>query len=465
MTSFECMETAAKSAIAYRRACLDAPRRPIEPYPVIYESFAEPLPEQSEELSALLEQLASKAAPGLRTATGPHFFGWVIGGSHPAGVAADWLTSAWGQNAGNIEVAPAAAAVEQVVSGWLLELLDLPRSSSVGFVTGATLASFTALAAARGEVLRQQGWDVEADGLFGAPPIRVLIGADAHVTISSALRYLGLGAKRVLVVETDTLGRMDPSALGRALSSGCEPTIVITQAGQINTGASDPFEAICPVAADHNAWVHVDGAFGLWARSSDRLRSLLAGVEQADSWSVDGHKWLQLPYDSGFAIVRHEAAHRRAMNVTASYLPVGGEEQREPSAYVPELSRRARGFAVWALIKALGRSGVADLVERHCAIAAEIGDRLSRASGIELVAPVILNQLMLRFGASDDGTLAVVQRLREEGLVTAGPALWRGQWVLRMSVCSWETTAESAETSCAAIEDAWQVVCSSRLAA
>ena len=290
------MERAARAAIAYRREIAVAETTPVAPYRELLAAFEGPAPDAPGDPVEIIEDLIARATPGVRAETGPRFFGGVIGNSHPTGVAADWLVSAWGQNVGNLVSAPAASAIEAVAAGWLLDMLDLPREASVGFVTGATVANFVCLAAARSEVLRRVGWDVEADGLFGAPPVRVLIGADAHATVFSGLKYLGLGARRVTTVETDNLGRMLPGAFERALSIGEGPVIAIAQSGQINTGASDPFAAIAPMAKAAGAWLHVDGAFALWARACPERAAQLDGVDQADSWATDGHKWLQTPY-------------------------------------------------------------------------------------------------------------------------------------------------------------------------
>ena len=326
-----------------------------------------------------------------------------------------------------------------MAANWLLEILDLPREASVGYVTGATVANFVCLAAARSEVLRKVGWDVEADGLIGAPPVRVLIGADAHATVFSGLKYLGLGAKRVVTVETDDLGRMLPSAFERALSVGEGPVIAIAQAGQINTGASDPFAEIAPMAKTAGAWLHVDGAFGLWGRVAPSRADQLAGVDLADSWATDGHKWLQTPYDCGFAIVRDAEAHRRAMAISASYLPPAQGADREPSAYVPELSRRARGVGTWAMLRQFGRAGIAELVERDCKIARDMAAALAKEPGVEIVCGVPLNQFMVRFGDDDGATLATVERIQADAVAFIGAATWRDRWVMRVSVSSGAT--------------------------
>lgn len=458
MNAEDALLRAAKQAMAYRSVVESGGGTKIANYAQELEAFAAPLPDGPTDPAQVIDELVAKATPGLRAMTGSTFFGWVIGGSHTAGVAADWLTSAWGQNAANFAAAPAAAAAEKVAGDWLLELLELPREASVGFVTGATMANFVGLAAARGEQLRRAGWDVEKDGLFGAPTIDVLIGRDAHATVHSALRYLGLGSRRVTLIDTDEAGRMRPDSLERALASSNGPAIVIAQAGQINTGACDPFPKICALARERGAWVHVDGAFGLWAQASERLRHLTRGVEEADSWATDGHKWLQTPYDSGFAIVRDRAAHERSMAIEASYLPGASEGEREPSAYVPELSRRARGFAAWAMIRTLGRTGIAEMIERHCGVAAAVAKSLAGTAGIEVVAPVELNQLILRFGNSDEATLSTVAEAQRRGRIFVGPSRWRERWVMRLSVTNFSTGADEVSIAHDEILAAWRTV-------
>jgi glutamate/tyrosine decarboxylase-like PLP-dependent enzyme len=379
------LNRAAAHAVAFREALPGRPQRPAKSYQEMRQVFDAPTPETGTAGIAVIDELVATSDPGLSAMAGPRFFGWVIGASHPVGVAADWLTSAWGQNAGGHTPTPAAAAAEEVAAEWLLDLLDLPRTSSVGFATGATAANFTCLAAARSEVLRRVGWDVEALGLFGAPPIDVLIGDDAHTSVFSALQFLGLGHDRVVRVPTDGAGRIKAADFIAAARGRSGPMIAIAQAGQINTGAFDPLPEIAAAIAGRNAWLHVDGAFGLWARACPDRARLAAGFEKADSWATDGHKWLQTPYDCGYAIVRDTAAHRRAMSITASYLPQVAEGERSPSHLVPELSRRARGFATWAMIRALGRHGIAEMVERHCRIARRMADRLAREPGIEIL--------------------------------------------------------------------------------
>ncbi|WEX76627.1 aspartate aminotransferase family protein [Sinorhizobium numidicum] len=455
---------AARHATRFRDGISEAPQRPQVSYLASLEAFREPVPEGGSSGPEVIEELAGKAEPGLHAMTGPRFFGWVIGGSHPVGVAADWLTSAWGQNAGNHHAAPAAAAAEAVAGDWLLNLLDLPRESSVGLVTGATLANFVCLAAARGDVLRKAGWDVEAQGLFGAPPITVLIGDDAHTTVFSALQFLGLGQDRVFRLKTDDMGRIAPSKFAEAAGKVSGPCIVILQAGQINTGAFDDFAALIPVARRIGAWIHVDGAFGLWARTCPEKKALADGADKADSWATDGHKWLQTPYDCGYAIVGDEEAHRRAMTIAASYLPPSHEGERDPSHFVPELSRRARGFATWAMIKHLGREGIAAMIERHCRIAHAMAERLSAENGITVLNEVMLNQFLVRFGAgasedeADRLTQRTIERVQADGLCFAGGATWRGRKVMRVSVISWLTDDRAAETATDAIIAAWRAV-------
>ncbi|MGO4565431.1 aspartate aminotransferase family protein [Rhizobium sp. 2YAF20] len=457
---------AAGHAAGFRETVDERPQRPSRDYAGSLSAFEEDLPLHGARMEQVLDELVAKAEPGLHMTTSPRFFAWVMGGSHPMGVAADMLTSAWGQNAGNHAAAPSAAAVEAVAARWLLELLHLPPESSVGFVTGATVANFTCLAAARGAVLREKGWDADARGLFGAPPISVLIGDDAHTTVFSALQFLGFGHDRVVRVETDRAGRISRDGFARALASAEAPMIVILQAGQINTGACDDFATLVPLAKRSGAWVHVDGAFGLWAQASPRMGRQTAGVELADSWATDGHKWLQTPYDSGYAIVRDEVAHRRAMTIVASYLPPVSQGERDPSHYVPELSRRARGFATWAMLKHLGQDGVIALVDQACSAATLIAERLVREPGIAVLNEVALNQVIIRFGAGTEKSVAdaltqqTIRALQEEGALFAGGAIWRGDQIMRLSVSNFQTDPGQAERAALAIIETYRTVCS-----
>ena len=336
------LASALDHAVAYREGVPSGLARSQVDYHTLRDSLSFELPIVGSDPTAVLNHIAEVASPGLMPTIGPRFFGWVMGASHPAGVAADWLVSAWGQNAGYQSTAPAAAVLEEIAERWLLEILDLPAESGIGFSTGATVANGTCLAAARTGVLLKAGWDPDADGLFGAPPVHVLIGADAHSSVFAALQLIGFGRKRVISIDTDDQGRMLPAALERAITGLSGPKVIIAQAGQINTGAFDPFAEIVAIGKAHDAWVHVDGAFGLWARATPDRKHLTDGIEGCDSWVTDGHKWLQAPYDCGFAIVRNRDALLGAMTQWSSYLPSIAQGDRVPSNYVPELSRRAR---------------------------------------------------------------------------------------------------------------------------
>jgi glutamate/tyrosine decarboxylase-like PLP-dependent enzyme len=457
-------ERAAEHASRFRDRIGERPPRPVIAPAELEALFDGPTPEVGAEPVQVIDALQAAADPGLTGAAGPRFFGWVIGASDPLGVAVDMLTSSWGQNAGSFATSPAAAMAEKVASRWLLDLLQLPRECSVGFVTGATMANFTCLAAARDAVLARVGWNVELDGLASAPPVRLFVGADAHVTIFASLRYLGFGA-RVTQIATDAEGRMDASALAAALAQGVGPAIVIAQAGQIHTGAFDPFVPIARLCRQHGAWLHVDGAFGLWARTVPELAGLTQGLELADSWSTDGHKWLQLPYDSGFAFVRDREAHRRAMSISASYLPIATEAEYDPGAYVPELSRRARGFAVWAQLRGLGRQGVAKLVRNHCVLARRLAARLSGEAGIHILNGVSLNQVIVNFGLDACGnrdalTRATVARLQADDICLVGGAEFHGRYVLRVSVIAAPLTESDIDRLAVAIMNAWRHITS-----
>jgi len=450
----------AERAVAFRESRAEAPHRPQKSYAELQAAFEAPTPERGAPIGELISELATLTEPGLANMVGPRFFGWVIGATEPAGMAADWLTSAWAQNVGNAHATPAASACEERTGQWLLDLLDLPRECSVGFVTGATIANFTCLAAARGEVLRRVGWDAEADGLFGAPAVHVVLGEEAHSTVFSGLRYLGLGAKRVVSVPVDEQGLMKPGAFAKVIEKLDGPIIAIAQAGHINSGGFDPFEEIAAAAHAKGAWLHVDGAFGLWARACPDRAHLGRGLEVADSWGVDGHKWLQTPHDSAYAIVRDAEAHRRAMLIAASYLPAGAE--RHPADFAPELSRRGRAFATWAMIKSLGRDGIAAMVSRHCAQARRMAKRLSAEPGVEIMNDVVLNQVAVRLGADLDVAQAdaltdrTIARIQNEGVCFAGGANWRGRQIVRVSVISANTTDADIDRSAEAILSAWR---------
>ena len=462
---YDVLQAAQVHAAAYRRGLEKKPCASMRSYREMLQVFCEPLPEIGSSGVSVLNDLVARGEQGLTPMTHPGFFGWVLGGSSPVGVAADWLTSAWGQNAAFHTSSPTAAAVEETAAGWLLDVLNLPQEAAVGFVTGATVGNFTALAAARGAVLRRAGWDADNDGLFGAPPITVYAGSDAHTSVFSALGYLGLGRNRVRRVKSDDQGRMIATDLAAEMEGQDGPSIVIVQAGQINTGAFDPFADILEIARPKNAWVHVDGAFGLWARAHPDYRPLTEGVELADSWAVDGHKWLQTPFDTGYAIVRDRDSLQQAMSIDASYLPSVGEQDRIPSFLVPELSRRARGVPTWAMLKSLGRKGVEDLVGRHCAIARRIAERLRIADGVRILNDVVLNQVIVSFGHPEHNarqrnalTEAVIARLRQDGSIFVGGARWRDDWVMRISVICDATRPADADPVADLILNAWATV-------
>ena len=411
-----------------------------------------PLPEGPTAPADVVAQLIEAAEPGVVGIAGSRYFGFVIGGSLPAAVAADWLTSTWDQNAGLVVGGPSAAVVEEVVLEWLRELLGLPAHVSAGFVTGCQLAHVTALAAARHHVLARRGIDLLESGLQGAPRLRVVVGEERHVTVDRALRFLGIGSSQVETVPSDEQGRMRVDLLPDALAGSDAPTIVCVQAGNVNTGAVDDLDAAADAAHAAGAWLHVDGAFGLWAAASPRHRHLVHGVERADSWATDGHKWLNVPYDSGIAFCAHPESHRAAMSVRAAYL-----EQLEPDAardqmdWNPEFSRRARGFPLYAALRSLGRSGVAELVDRCCRHAARFAELLGAEPGVEILNDVVLNQVLVRFGDDDGLTQEVVRRVQEDGTLWLSGTVWRGKAAMRISVSSWRTTDDDVERSAEAI--------------
>jgi glutamate/tyrosine decarboxylase-like PLP-dependent enzyme len=416
-----------------------------------------PLQDEPLEPERVVEELAAAADPGIVAMPSGRYFGFVIGGGLPAALAADMLTSAWDQNAGLYAGGPSASIVEQVVREWVCDLLGLPPDASIGFVTGTQMGSVTALAAARYRVLERAGWDVGRDGLAGGPPVRVLVGEKRHVTIDRALRLLGLGAPQT--VAADAQGRMDVGALRAALAPGDGPTIVCAQAGEVNTGAFDPFDDIADLCAQHRAWLHVDGAFGLWAAASPRFRHLVRGAERADSWITDAHKWLNVPYDSALVLCNDPEAHRAAMTVSASYLiqDDGARAVRDQVDWVPEFSRRARGFAVYAALRSLGRSGLAELVERTCDCARHFAGEIVALPGVELLNDVVLNQVLFRF-PSDEETDDVLQRVQDAGDVWMSGTSWDGRRAIRVSVSNWQTTEEEIELALRSFRAAAQPV-------
>lgn len=408
------------------------------------------LPDKPADPEDVIDLLVAACDPGLTGMPSGRFFGFVIGGTHPAALAADWLVSAWDQNCALRRVTPAHSAVEDVTSAWLLDLLGLPDSSAVGFVTGATMANFTGLAAGRDAVLRQAGWDVARHGLGGGPRVRVLVGAERHDTVDLALRYLGLGSPEP--VEVDEQGRLRADLLEAALESGSDgPVIVALQAGNVHSGAFDPFAEAIRIAHAHGAWVHVDGAFGLWAAASPAYRHLVAGSEDADSWATDAHKTLNVPYDSGIAVVRDPAALRAAMGMHGAYLI--HDELGEPLDKVPEISRRGRAFPVWAVLRSLGRSGVAELVERLCRHATAFAAGMETIPGATVLNDVVFTQVCVAFG-DDERTEEVVRRLLADGTAWMTGSTWRGRSVLRISVSNWSTTDSDVERSLDAVRQA-----------
>ena len=436
------LDDAARRAKRY----LDAlPERPLRPSASAVARLREldKLPDAPVDPREVLARLDEIGSPATLATAGPRFHGFVIGGSLPVAVAAHWLATAWDQNAHSWTSSPTSAALEETALRWLVDLFGLPEGTGGGFVTGGTMANFTALAAARHHVLARAGWDVERDGLFGAPPLRVVVSEESHPTVHKALGLLGLGRERVERAPVDAQGRVRADALPPL----DERTIVAIQAGNVNTGAFDPIEEVAERAERAGAWLHVDGAFGLWAAAAPSLRGHVRGLARADSWSVDAHKWLNVPYDCGVALVRHPEALRKAMAVSAAYLPSG--ERREPSEYVPELSRRARGTDVWAALAHLGRSGVAEMVERNARQARRYAEGL-RAAGHDVLNDVVLNQVLVSFGAPER-TRAVVAALQEEGEVWVGPTVWQGRTAMRISVSSWATTDADVERALAAM--------------
>jgi glutamate/tyrosine decarboxylase-like PLP-dependent enzyme len=429
----------------------------------LMEALGGPLPDQGADEAAILVALAQDCAPGLVATVGPRYFGFVTGGAWPVSVAADWLAAAWDQNGALYVMSPAVAVLEDIVQRWIVDLLGLPPASSVGYVTGCHMANFTCLAAARHEVLRRAGWNVEADGLQRAPRLRVIVGEQAHVSVVGALRMLGVGASELEVVPADEEGRMIPEAAEAALASADRPTILCVQAGNVNSGASDPVAALVDIARPRGAWVHVDGAFGLWAAAVPELRHQLRGIERADSWATDAHKWLNVPYDSGLAIVADAAPHRASMSLQASYLVRGEDEERVGMDWVPESSRRARVLPIYAVLRALGRHGVAALVRRHVQLAQRLAGVLGSAPGVRVLNQVVLNQVVVQFtgaaGCSDDDmTRAVIARVQAEGTCWVGGARWREREVMRVSIANWSTTDEDIDRSAEAILRAYDAL-------
>lgn len=439
----ELLSEAAQRAIRYVE---QIENRRVFPSPEALNNLARlggPLPQHPEAPHSILKLLDEAGSPGTVATTGGRYFGFVTGGALPATVAAHWLADAWDQNASLYALSPVAAYLEEVALDWLLGLFGLPSTAAGAFVTGAQMANFACLAAARHAVLDQVGWDVEKDGLFGAPPITVIVGEEVHATVLKALAMLGLGRSRALQVPTDGQGRMRVDALPRITG----PTIICAQAGNVNTGAFDPISDISDKARPAKAWVHVDGAFGLWAGVADDRKHLLVGAEKADSWATDAHKWLNVPQDSGIAIVRNPDQLRAAMAITAAYL--NPTKRREPMQWVPESSRRARGIEVWAALRSLGRHGLAELIERTCRHARMAADRLTRA-GFRILNDVVLNQVLVSFGDAET-TQRIIHGIQEDGTCWCGGTVWHGQTAMRISIASWATDEADLDRSLSAI--------------
>lgn len=415
--------------------------------------------------SQVIDELALSAREGLVHNQSGRFFAFVIGGSHPSGIAADWLTSAWDQNAGLYVATPASSIVEEIAGAWLKSLLSIPEDASFSFVTGGQMANFTCLNAARNHLFHQAGWDIETKGFYGAPRIRVIAGDQKHSTIIKALRLLGFGSDQLIQIPTDTAGRIDPDGVKRALEENPSvPALVILQAGEIHSGAFDDFEKIIPIAHAHQAWVHIDGAFGLWAAASPAYAHLMKGAALADSWTVDGHKWLNVPYDSGYAFVAHPQAHFRSLNQSASYLSED-DRARDQMHWTPELSRRARGFATYAVLRELGRKGVQHAVDSFCAHAKALVDGIQDHPQVQVMTYPIINQGMVRFldknpNANDADhdffTQKVVDRINASGVAFFQPSTWKGKKGMRISVSGWRTNEEDVRRTIQAILEAME---------
>ncbi|MBI3130660.1 MAG: aspartate aminotransferase family protein [Acidobacteria bacterium] len=453
----EALRLAYESSLAFRRGLPDRPVGARATLASLRATLGGPLGDAGQPPAQVIADLVRHADPGLMAEPGPRYFGFVIGGSSDAAVGADWLSSAWDQNSGLYATSPALAVVEETCARWLLELLGLPERCGVGFVTGCQMAHFTCLAAARHELLRRAGWDVEQEGLQGSPRLHVVVGDEVHVTVPRALRFLGLGAGRMVRVPADAQGRMIPSELAKTLQHLDGPTLVCAQVGNVNTGALDDVDSIADACALRNAWLHVDGAFGLWAAAVPGMRGALKGIERADSWATDAHKWLNVPYDSGLAIVKDARAHRAAMTVAAAYLiQQEGDAARDAVDWVPEFSRRARGFPIYAQLRALGRDGVAALIARSCALARRAAEGLAAIPGATVLNEVALNQVLVRFTPPDGGdadafTKRVVEGVQAEGTCWLSGSTWHGLGVMRVSISGQDTTEDDIDRSVAAI--------------
>jgi glutamate/tyrosine decarboxylase-like PLP-dependent enzyme len=453
------LESALRHALAHLENLDSAPVASTAPLETLRARMARPLTEDGAPPEQVIADLIADSAGGIIGNAGGRFYAWVIGGAVPAALAADWLTSTWDQNAGIYASGPAAALAEEISGAWLKELLGIPERASFAFVTGCQMAHVTCLAAARHAVLERAGWNVEDRGLAGAPRIRVFASRDRHGSVKRAVRLLGLGSDNLIGLDTDDDGRLAPVALEQALTAASGASaIVILQAGELNTGVFDPFESLIPIARRHNAWVHIDGAFGLWANASPRFRHLMAGAAAADSWATDGHKWLNVPYDCGYAFVADPAAQRAAMSYQASYL-VFDSAARDQIDWNPEWSRRARGFSTYAAIRQLGRRGIAEIVERCCDHARALTLGIGGLPGAEVLWTPVINQGLVRFldprGEDHDRrTDEIIARVQASGEAYFGGVTWRGQRAMRISVCNWITTDADVERVIAAVANA-----------
>jgi glutamate/tyrosine decarboxylase-like PLP-dependent enzyme len=441
------LETAHHAALHFLGTVAERPVWPRASLDDMLAAFGGPLPEHGTDPAAVVEEMAVRADPGLVAIPGGRFFGFVIGGTHPAALAADWLVSAWDQNAGSSMLTPATVAMERIAGQWMLDLFGLPATASVGFVTGGQLANFTCLATARHAVLAREGWDIAEQGFHGSPPLRFVVGADRHGSIDRAARFLGIGRTELTVVPSDDQGRMSADALERALVGGQGPLIVCLQAGEVHTGAFDDFATLIPIARRHGAWVHIDGAFGLWAAASPALSHLTTGIADADSWATDAHKTLNVPYDCGMAIVRGPADSIAAFRTGGDYLIYSG---LDPWDVTPELSRRARGVPAWAALRSLGRSGIAELMDRLHTNALAIAAGLASVDTVEILNDVDYTQVMFRLG-SDETTRALGAAILREGTAAMTGAEWDGRAALRCSMSSWATTAEDIDRTVEAV--------------
>jgi glutamate/tyrosine decarboxylase-like PLP-dependent enzyme len=450
------LNTAAARAIDYLSGVADRPVKATSTSAELRAALGGELSKGGESPESVINRLAAAAANGTVATAGPRYFGFVVGGSVPAAIGADWLVSAWDQNAGIYALSPLVSVIEEIAGGWLKSIAGLRREMSVGFVTGCQMANFTALAAARHLVLRQAGWDVEARGFFGAPKVTIITSDESHYTIFMALRLLGFGAETAVRIPTDDQGRMRADELAMALKNVSGPCIICAQAGNVNTGGFDPIDEIAAIVSQHpsNPWLHVDGAFGLWAAASPARAHLVSGIDRADSVASDAHKWLNVPYDCGLVFTSHPEAHRSAMSLAAAYI-VATDVERDPHEFTPEESRRGRAVPVYAALRSLGRDGIGELIERNCRLAARMASNLSKHPGVRILNDVVLNQVLVRFEKTgsdpDQLTKDVIAGVQQEGTCWLGGTTWHGMAAMRVAVSNWSTTETDIDRSSDAI--------------